>query len=547
MRGLDGWITHRTTPLIAALVVLFAALPGLLALPVLDRDEARFAQGTAQMLDDGDFTAIRFQQSLRGGSAPGAHWLQAIVVKAVSTVEARAIQPYRLPSLLGLMLAAGACAWGAAGLFGRRAGGLAGVLFASTFGAAAAGGIAGSQGLFMGACALALAAFGRIYAASRGEPDAPKAGRRTKVLLWTGVILGVLFKGPLMLGLAILTGAVLFAFDRRAPWFRGLGWGWGLIALFAIAGPWTWAVTVATDGEFWSPGATIAGAGAPLGVQTLAAPLLLFPLSALLPLAAVFAWRSRTLAGVRLAVAFAAPAWLAFELAPDKQAHDALPLYVALVWLAAAAATLPWTPGAAVRRVAAGLSLVCGLILGVGAVVLAIRFGAGGDVAMAALVAALLIAAALASAVAALRSEPAPPLLLACALAVLAHGAMLGVLLPQLERLWPSREALSALTRSGLDPRGGIALGPVATAGYAEPSLVFALGAATETGDARAAAAAIDEGRPAIVEAAEEAAFRREASRLGARPRAAATLEGFDYPRGADVKLTLYAPPKARR
>ena len=37
--------------LFAALVALIAGLPGLIALPALDRDEARFAQATATVLN----------------------------------------------------------------------------------------------------------------------------------------------------------------------------------------------------------------------------------------------------------------------------------------------------------------------------------------------------------------------------------------------------------------------------------------------------------------------------------------------------------------
>ena len=41
-------------PLAAAVVTFLAVLPGLIAFPVMDRDEARFAQATAQMLETGD-------------------------------------------------------------------------------------------------------------------------------------------------------------------------------------------------------------------------------------------------------------------------------------------------------------------------------------------------------------------------------------------------------------------------------------------------------------------------------------------------------------
>jgi 4-amino-4-deoxy-L-arabinose transferase-like glycosyltransferase len=536
MPKLEAWMTSRAAPLWAALVMLVCALPGLVALPVLDRDEARAAQASVQMQEEGDYTAIRFQSRLRGGAAPGAPWLQAVAVKAFSNVEARVIQPYRLPSLAGMMLAAAACVWGAAGLFGRLTGGVSGLLFAAGLFAAFAGAAAGADGLFIGASALALAAFGRIYIGV--------GGARTRALFWAGLILGVLVKGPLIVGLMALAAAVLFAIDRKAAWLKGLGWGWGLIALVAIAGPWVVAVTIATDGEFWSRGAEVLGEGAAFGVQTLAAPLLLFPLAALLPLAAVFAWKNRSEPGVRLAAAWVVPAWIALELSPEKQAHDAAPLYVAVVWLAAAAITADWRPALRLRQIGAALSGLAGVVLAATLVAVAGRFGGAGDVVLALFVALLVLAAAGIAALGVLVERPVPAMLAACALAVATHGLALGALLPGIERLWPTREVLAALERTGLDPRQGIAVGPVAAAGYAEPSLVFAVGAGAELGDAAEAAAAIDEGRPAIVEASEDAAFLRAARGLGVKPRAAARVEAFDYVLARPISLTIYAPPK---
>lgn len=536
MPRLEFMMTSRAAPLWAALVMLICALPGLVALPVLDRDEARAAQAAAQMQEEDDYTAIRFQSALRGGAAPGAPWLQAAAVKAFSSVEARAIQPYRLPSLAGMMLAAAACVWGGAGLFGRYAGGLSGLLFASGLFAAFAAAAAGADGLFIGASALTIAALGRLYVGM--------GGARTRALLWAGLILGVLVKGPLIIGLLALTVATLFAFDRKATWLKTLGWGWGLIALVAIAGPWIVAVTIATDGDFWSHGAVVLGEGAALGIQTLAAPLLLFPLAGLLPIAAAFAWKARDEPGVRLAVAWLAPAWLVLELSPEKQAHDAAPLYVAIIWLAAAAITSTWRPGRRLRQFGAVFGGLSALVLAGALLAVAARFGDAGDLALALFVALLILACAAVLALGLMIDRPVAATLAAAAIAVAVYGLTLGVLLPGVDRLWPTRAVLAALERTGLDPRQGLAVGPVAAAGYAEPSLVFAVGAGAELGDAANAAAAIDEGRPAIVEAREDAAFLAAAKGLGAEPQAVARVAAFNYVEARPVRLTVYAPPK---
>src|SRR5262252_2503661 len=101
-----------------ALAALIAGLPGLIFVPPLDRDESRFAQATAQMLESHDFVVIRFQDQPRFKKPVGIHWLQAASVSLFSNVENRGIWAYRIPSLLGAMLAAAACAWGARAFFG---------------------------------------------------------------------------------------------------------------------------------------------------------------------------------------------------------------------------------------------------------------------------------------------------------------------------------------------------------------------------------------------------------------------------------------------
>lgn len=128
--ALTKWSGGWRGPALAALIAFLAGLPGLLAMPTLDRDEARFAQATAQMLESNDYVVIRFQDAPRFKKPVGIHWLQAASVSLLSSPEARQIWAYRVPSLLGAMLAAGACAWGAGAFFDRRVALLAGALLA---------------------------------------------------------------------------------------------------------------------------------------------------------------------------------------------------------------------------------------------------------------------------------------------------------------------------------------------------------------------------------------------------------------------------------
>ncbi|MFC3078833.1 ArnT family glycosyltransferase [Phenylobacterium terrae] len=532
---------------VAALVAFLAGLPGVFTVPPLDRDESRFAQATAQMLETDDYVVIRFQDEPRFKKPVGIHWMQAASVSLLSDEAAREIWAYRIPSLLGAMLAAAACAWGAAAFFGRPGGMIAGSILGASILLSTEAFIAKTDAALCGFTTLAMAALARVYGAANG--GAP-VGWPTKLMFWIGVSMAALIKGPVGLMVVGLAMLALWIMDRKAPWFRNLAWDWGVILFAAVVGPWSAAVTVATDGGFWLT--AIGGDLAPKlvggherhwgppGYHALLTPFLFFPGSLLLPAALIAGWKYRDEPGVRFALAWVIPTWLAFEIAPTKLVHYTLPGFGGLAWLATAALLAPmgkvgrW--GGVVVSLLAG-ALFAGLIF-----YLASEYGDPSDVGAAALAAGLFVAAGGAGAYMLARKAVRGALLTAGALAILAHGALAAAFLPRLEPLWLSREVEEALAARRLLPRQGIAPAPVAVAGYAEPSLVFALGTPTDLGDAGDAAAAIAAGRPAVVEGREEAAFQAGLEILRARAALVGRVQGLDYSNGDEMDLRIYAP-----
>lgn len=546
---LERWVGGWRGPALAALVALLAGLPGVFAVPPLDRDESRFAQATAQMLETGDFVVIRFQDQPRFKKPVGIHWLQAASVSLVSEVEDREIWAYRLPSLLGAMLAAAACAWGAAVFFGPRTGAAAGALLGVTFLLSTEAFIAKTDAVLCGATVLALAALARIYAASR---DGPPVGRLTRLMFWLGLSTSILVKGPVGLMVVVLTTLALSAWDRRWAWLKTLGWGWGGILLLAIVGPWAWAVTVATDGGFWTTAfgsdfaPKLAGGqeshGAPFGYHTVLTPFLMFPGSLLLPAALALGWRGRHEPGVRFALCWLAPSFIVFEITPTKLVHYTLPTYGALAWLIVAALREP--VGTAPRWIGAGLSALAGVVFAGAVFYLLSEYGDPSDLTAGVLAGGLLAAAGLAGAYLLLRRAAGLGLAAACVLTVLGHGAFAGLFAPRLEPLWLSYRVEDELARARLLPRQGMAPAPVAVAGYAEPSLVFALGTPTNLGGAPDAADALSEHRPAVVEAREDAAFQAAAKAAGLTPRQVGQIKGLDYSNGDEMDLRIYVAPE---
>lgn len=533
-------------PLFAALVALAAALPGAIFLPTLDRDEARFAQATAQMLESGDLVSINFQDQPRFKKPVGIHWLQAASVAAVSSVEKRQIWAYRIPSILGAMAAAAACAWGAAAFWGARGGAIAGAVLGATLVLSSEGMIAATDAALCGSVTWMMAALGRIYAASKGEAIA-RTG--TRALFWLGLGVSMLIKGPIGPLVAAVSIAALWIWDRRAPWLPKLGWTWGVALVLILFGPWALAITVATDGAFWTGAlmgdmaSKIAGGQeshfAPPGVHTLLTPLLIFPAAVLLPAALAHGFKARASTGVRFALCWLVPSWIIFELAPTKLPHYTLPMYGALAWLIVAAADQPI--GRLSRYLGAGLSALAGAALTALGVALAIRFPGPFSLGWAIIAAVFLLGSAAAGAWLILRGRPTlTALAVAGALGVIGHDVQAAGLAPSLKPLWVSKRTLTALDHMGLDPRNGEVPGPVAVVGDEEPSMVFLLGSRTELGSGETAAAAIADGRPAVVDRRNQAEFFAALQAQHAAARPVAEVKGLNYSKGKPVDLILY-------
>src|SRR6516162_2525797 len=124
--------SHARALAVLLVVSLLGFLPGFFSIPPIDRDEARFAQATKQMIENGDYIDLRFQDDVRYKKPVGIYWLQAAVVKSASALGMRnaltTIWLYRTPSLIGAVGAVLLTYWAALALVSRRAAFLAGLM-----------------------------------------------------------------------------------------------------------------------------------------------------------------------------------------------------------------------------------------------------------------------------------------------------------------------------------------------------------------------------------------------------------------------------------
>lgn len=451
-RGLDIWQ--------AALLILVAAVlfwPGQTTVPPVDRDEARFAQATVQMLESGDFIDIRLQEGPRYLQPAGIYWLQATAVAGLSEVEARAIWAHRVPSFLAAIAAVLLTGWLGARLFGPRVGLLGGLLLASTVLLNVEARLAKIDAMLLASILLALVGLHRVYVVRQDRGVRLPWG--WAVLFWVAVGAGILLKGPinpLVIGLTALTLSVI---ERRAGWLLALRPAWGVLIAAAIALPWYVAIYFESEGAFFqrSAGQNFLGKlfegeqghGFPPGYHVLVAPAVMWPAVLALVLAVPWIWRRRRDPAVRFCLAWALPVWVLYELVATKLPHYVLPAYPALLLLAAAALVTPIAgeqAGAGGRRWPAWLFgagwavwLVVGLGLAAGP--LAIALIVDGEASIAAIAVALAALTAVGGLALALRRGPVARAVYAFPLVtLLAVSLNLHVTFPGIDAIWFNQE-----------------------------------------------------------------------------------------------------------
>jgi 4-amino-4-deoxy-L-arabinose transferase-like glycosyltransferase len=540
--------SHPRAIAFLVLVSLVSFLPGFFNIPPIDRDEARFAQATKQMIESGDYIDIRYQDEVRYKKPVGIYWLQAAVVRSADALGVpdalTTISLYRIPSLIGAIGAVLLTYWTALAVVSRRNAYLAGVMLACSVMLGIEARLAKTDAMLLLTVVAAMGVMARLYLR---EPDDEPTGARALVLpaiFWTAFAAGILIKGPLILMIIGLAAATLAIADRSLRWLGRLRPGLGILWVLLLVLPWFIAITERAGESFFleSVGRDLLGKvasgqeqhGAPPLFYLLLSWLTFWPAAPLAALAAPAVWRQRREPANRFLLAWLVPSWIVFELVMTKLPHYVLPLYPAIAILIAriierhelsenrrvVGATLQWPVFAAMLSVVA--------IIGV--MVLRKQLG---------LVAWPFAAVAMIFGYFAWQlydDDGAERSLLRATVAAQAGAiAMFGAALPLMHPLFPSARLAEEIN---VNCEGA----QFASAGYHEPSLVFLLGTSTLLTDGSGAADFLRAGpcRFAIIEQRHERSFVQRAEAIGLRYSPGARIEGINYNGGRAVSLAVY-------
>jgi 4-amino-4-deoxy-L-arabinose transferase-like glycosyltransferase len=543
--GVLRWMARRPR-LILALFCLILWTPGVFSLPPLDRDESRFAQASKQMLETGDLVDIRFGHVPRYKKPVGIYWMQAAATQIASMGDHTQIWTYRLPSLLGAILAVWLTFWCARAFAPAEVAFLAGGLLGGTLLLSAEATIATTDAVLT-ACVLGMQGMlARAYMDVKGGGQPLGTGQA--LAGWVALGLGILVKGPAVLVVPAVSIIVLSLWDRDVRWLRATRPLIGIPVVLLIAAPWFVAIGIKSHWNFFqqSLGQDFAtklqggqeSHGAPPGSFLAAASITFWPATLFLLPALAAAIRAHKEPAARFLLIWAS-AWAVFELIPTKLPHYVLPVYPALAIMAAAWVMSPRKEGpvweralfyiAPVQFAAMSLALAA-------APVLLPRYYGDGSMLWAIAPGCLLFVLAIAALVAYFRRASAAAAVLAMAAPLLVYPVMTAGAGPRLTQLWVSPRVAVAEQRlkQPNDP-------PPALAGYVEPSLVFLLGTETRQTDGRGAAeAGAAQGGLALVEDRENGAFKARLAEMEADATEVGAVDGFNYSRGKKVHIRIY-------
>ena len=527
---------------------LLLFLPGFFTVPPIDRDEARFAQATKQMVESDDFIDIRFQDEVRYKKPVGIYWLQAATVETASALGVPRAQVriwlYRVPSLIGAIGAVLMTYWAALAFVSRRSAVIAGLILASSVLLGVEARLAKTDAMLLFAVVATMGALGRVYMSWQRGEDPVRPDWRAPAIFWTAIAGGILLKGPLILLFVGLTVGSLALLDRTAVWLWRLRPAWGLPWLALLVLPWFVAIFLRAGDQFFADSlggdmlSKLAGGqeshGAPPGLYFVLFWVTFWPGAGLAGMAAPAIWHARREPGAQYLLAWLLPSWIVFELVMTKLPHYVLPLYPAIAILVA---------GALERRVLSRGWLAKGaawwfaipLAASVGAVIAAIMLTR-----QPVFLAWPVIAASLIFGLFAWwmyddnRAERS--LLNGVVASGLLSLALYGVIVPALTPVFPSVEIARAL-------RNVVCVGPrAASAGFHEPSLVFMAGTSTVLTDGSGAADFLGQGscRFALVEAKSERVFAQRAEAIGLRYNMATRIDGYNYSQGRAISVAVF-------
>ncbi len=540
---------RRWQVLVLICLTLVVILPGLSGLPVIDRDEARFAQASVQMAESNDLLNIRFQDEARNKKPAAAYWAQTAMIKIFSRDGDRRIWAQRLPSLLAALISILALYWGGSKMVGRDAAFVAAALLSVSTIFVFEGHIAKTDALLCASTTVMFACLGRLRLG--------RTGRREVWGFWIALGFSIMIKGPIGPLLAITCLASLWLWDRHLTWARPL-LNWGAIAIFLLIWlPWGIAMYSVTDGAFYAEslgkdfGGKVTsgqeGHGAPPGSHSMAIWATLWPASLFLIPGLSYAFilaksrsRTRLAQAMRLAMCWTVPFWILIEIMPTKLPHYGLPVFPAIcLIIGACVVAMTQKPRFVKSRILTGIIFLVSTGIMIAAMIyIQIEHGAPDQRVFIFVICGVTGGAALFAAGSIWTNKIRPSLIAALVSGLVYFIPAYGFVLPQLTDFQTSERIVAELRSFAPD----VLSEKIHSPHYREPSLIYHIG---KNVDVTGRAIDLSDGSLVILNARRENADKtglelaQAARTRGKCLETSSPVIGFNYSKGTPLSLVI--------
>ncbi len=540
------------------ILIILALFSGQYSIPPIDRDEARFAQASSQMIQSGDYVNIKFQDEIRAKKPIGIYWLQAFSAKIFGQED---IGSYRIPSLLSSIITLVFVGLITRLIFPLYQTLIVTLLFASSIVFMGEAHLAKTDATLL--CLICVQQYFLLKIILHQE-NTFKLKYLYPILVWLTFSFGVLVKGPISIAILFPTVIAFSIIQKSLNLIKSLRPIIGFLICTLVILPWFLAIDEATNGMFLQKAfqedffskleSGQEGHGALPGTHLLTLSISIWPIATFLPCLILFSLQHRNNVIIKFLMCWILPFWVVIELIPTKLLHYPLPVLPAIAILAIGGilqfkSNIKKIKSALVRKITYMSSILFsfgGIVLSGGIFYISSEFNIENDNILTFFTMLLVLIAIVIFILSHTLIFNFKTLYLDISksfynilLAIIALASIFNIInynfvLPKLDYLHPSNAIIKKLKKVKADA--------VASSGYHEPSLVFLLNGDVLLSDPHEVAIFMAEGKNnvALIEKSNLKLFLETTNDLNLKIKEISIVKGFNIAKGRHVEIYIF-------
>ena len=540
------------------ILIILALFSGQYSIPPIDRDEARFAQASSQMIQSDDYVNIKFQDEIRAKKPIGIYWLQAFSAKIFGQED---IGSYRIPSLLSSIITLVFVGLITRLIFPLYQTLIVTLLFASSIVFMGEAHLAKTDATLL--CLICVQQYFLLKIILHQE-NTFKLKYLYPILVWLTFSFGVLVKGPISIAILFPTVIAFSIIQKSLNLIKSLRPIIGFLICTLVILPWFLAIDEATNGMFLQKAfqedffskleSGQEGHGALPGTHLLTLSISIWPIATFLPCLILFSLQHRNNVIIKFLMCWILPFWVIIELIPTKLLHYPLPVLPAIAILAIGGllqfkSNIKKIKSALVRKIIYMSSILFsfgGIVLSGGIFYISSEFNIENDNILTFFTILLVLIAIVIFILSHTLIFNFKNLYLDISksfytilLAIIALASIFNIInynfvLPKLDYLHPSNAIIKKLKKVKADA--------VASSGYHEPSLVFLLNGDVLLSDPHEVAIFMAEGKNnvALIEKSDLKLFLETTNDLNLKIKEISIVKGFNIAKGRHVEIYIF-------